>query len=131
MVITIDMIIAISKLKKDCPAISPKTIQGAKANRSLIMFIILPLVFELYMAYWGRLIKFIAIFSKIVDYFRDYIDYESGLNLYDELSTYICYGGSYHLISWENYQNIVVKHLNRKIDRNSNPNQNQPSYERF
>lgn len=33
--------------------------------------------------------------------------------------------GSYHMISWENYQNIVVKHLNRKIDRNSNPNQNQ------
>jgi hypothetical protein len=32
-------IIAISRLKNDGPAISPKMIHGAKAKRSLIMFI--------------------------------------------------------------------------------------------
>ena len=33
--------------------------------------------------------------------------------------------GSFHMISWDNYRNIVVKHINCKIDKIFNPNQNQ------
>jgi DNA helicase-2/ATP-dependent DNA helicase PcrA len=33
--------------------------------------------------------------------------------------------GSYHLISWETYQNIVIEHLNRKISSADNPDQHQ------
>lgn len=33
--------------------------------------------------------------------------------------------GSYQLILWETYQDIVTKHLNRRISAEDNPNQNQ------
>ncbi len=32
-----------------------------------------------------------------------------------------------YLISWENYQNIVITHLNRKISSEDNPDQNHAS----